>query len=111
MRAVILMGCAWALAASSAARAEGSAGGSATSSDDELVKVGDPAPLFSLPLYNAEAQKRAMFALDAVVGPEAEEPNVKAVLMSFFATFCAPCKREMPYLEKLNEQFHDQGLR
>ncbi len=36
---------------------------------------------------------------------------MKAVLLSFFATFCAPCKREMPYLEQLQEQFRDQGLR
>jgi thiol-disulfide isomerase/thioredoxin len=85
--------------------------GNARADEDELVKVGDPAPLFSLPLYNAEAQKRAMFSLDSLVGPDADEPAVKAVLMSFFATFCAPCKREMPYLEKLNEQFRDQGLR
>ncbi len=75
------------------------------------VKLGDAAPLFTLPLYNAEAQQRAMYSLDGVVGPDADEPNVKAVLLSFFATFCAPCKREMPYLEKLQEEFRDQGLR
>jgi len=77
----------------------------------EEIKVGDPAPLFTLPVYNAEAQKRAMFSLDGLVGADADEPGVKAVLLSFFATFCGPCKREMPYLEKLQEEFHDQGLR
>ncbi len=91
-----------AMGASSSARAEGAG--------DE-IKVGDPAPSFTLPLYNAEAQQRAMYSLDSVVGPDAEDPSVKAVLLSFFATFCAPCKREMPYLEKLQEEFHDQGLR
>ena len=99
-----MLWCGVALAVSrpGVARAEGSG--------DE-IKVGDPAPLFTLPLYNAEAQKRAMFSLDAMVGADADEPGVKAVLLSFFATFCAPCKREMPYLEKLQEEFHDQGLR
>ena len=90
------------LAGPSSARAEGAG---------EEVKVGDPAPSFTLPLYNAEAQQRPMFSLDGVVGADADEPNVKAVLLSFFATFCAPCKREMPYLEKLQEEFRDQGLR
>lgn len=75
------------------------------------IKVGDPAPSFTLPLYNAEAQRRAMFSLDSFVGPDADEPGVKAVLISFFATFCAPCKREMPYLEQLQEMYRDQGLR
>ena len=53
-----------------------------------------------------------MFSLEGYGGgPDAEDPNVKAVLLSFFATFCGPCKREMPYLEKLQEEFRGQGLR
>ena len=85
--------------------------GRARADGDDEIKVGDPAPSFTLPLYNAEAQKRAMFSLDSFVGSDADEPNVKVLLMSFFATFCAPCKREMPYLEQLQEEYRDAGLR
>src|SRR3984957_19236184 len=98
------------LAASVAAAVTGSRAAWAEGAGEE-VKVGDPGPSCALPLYTAEAQQRAMFSLDAAVGPEAEDPSVKAVLLSFFATFCGPCKREMPYLEKLQEEFRDQGLR
>ena len=98
------------LAASLVAVVAGPGTALAEGAGDE-VKVGDPAPSFTLPLYNAEVQQRAMFSLEGAVGPDAEDPNVKAVLLSFFATFCAPCKREMPYLEKLQEEFRDQGLR
>jgi thiol-disulfide isomerase/thioredoxin len=89
----------------------GTAGRARAEGDGDEVKVGDPAPSFTLPLYNAEAQQRPMFSLDSFVGADADEPNVKVLLMSFFATFCAPCKREMPYLEQLQEQYRGQGLR
>jgi thiol-disulfide isomerase/thioredoxin len=89
----------------------GMAGRARAEGEGDEVKVGDQAPSFTLPLYNAEAQQRAMFSLDSFVGSDADEPNVKVLLMSFFATFCAPCKREMPYLEQLQEQYRELGLR
>lgn len=30
--------------------------------------------------------------------------------ISFWATWCVPCRREMPHLEKLHQEFGDQGL-
>jgi peroxiredoxin len=76
---------------------------------DEL-QPGQPAPSFTLPLYNAEAQHRPTVSLDALVGPESEEPAVKLVVLSFFATFCEPCKREMPYLQQLQDTYGSRGL-
>ena len=32
------------------------------------------------------------------------------VYVSFWATWCVPCRREMPHLEKLHQDFADQGL-
>jgi peroxiredoxin len=75
------------------------------------LQLGQPAPTFTLPLYNAEAQHRATLSLEDLVGPEATEPGVKLVVLSFFATFCEPCKREMPFLQQLQDSYGDRGLR
>lgn len=34
----------------------------------------------------------------------------KVVLVNFWATWCPPCRKEMPDLETLSKQFKDQGL-
>jgi thiol-disulfide isomerase/thioredoxin len=34
----------------------------------------------------------------------------KAVLLNFWATWCGPCKIEMPWLVELNKQYAPQGL-
>ncbi len=34
----------------------------------------------------------------------------KVVLLDFWTTWCVPCKRELPVLEKLHTEFHDSGL-
>ena len=35
----------------------------------------------------------------------------KVVLVNLWATWCAPCRAELPYLQKLHEAFHDRGDR
>jgi thiol-disulfide isomerase/thioredoxin len=85
------------------------AGGAAAQED--LAAEGKPAPIFRLPVYNAQAVGSSVVALDKFVGPDATEPGVKVVLLSFMASFCAPCKKEMPYLQMLHQKYKDFGLR
>ena len=33
------------------------------------------------------------------------------VLLNLWATWCAPCRRETPYLQTLHERYRDRGLR
>jgi len=34
----------------------------------------------------------------------------KAVVLNFWATYCGPCRVEMPWLKDLYQQYHSQGL-
>ena len=78
---------------------------------DEEIAVGLPAPTFSLRTMNPESAGTGWLALDRYVGEEPEDPAAKAVLMTFFASWCEPCKREMPFLVQLDRMYRDQGLR
>ncbi len=78
---------------------------------DELASKGKPAPAFRLPVYNAKAVGSTVVGLDKYLGAEAPDKEAKVVLLSFMASFCAPCKKEMPYLQSLHEKYASQGLR
>jgi peroxiredoxin len=39
-----------------------------------------------------------------------KELHGKVVVLNFWATWCPPCRKEMPDLEKLYQQFKDQGF-
>jgi thiol-disulfide isomerase/thioredoxin len=80
-------------------------------SADEEIGEGLPAPSFALRTMNPEASGSPFVALDRYVGDEPEDAGAKAVLLTFFASWCEPCKREMPFLVQLDRMYRDQGLR
>jgi thiol-disulfide isomerase/thioredoxin len=85
--------------------------GAIAMADEDLATVNQPAPPFRLPVYNPEPNSPTLVGLDRYIGPDASEKGVKAVVVDFMASYCKPCKKEMPYLQKLQDQYKAQGLR
>jgi thiol-disulfide isomerase/thioredoxin len=80
--------------------------------DPPVLNKGDDAPMFAGVVHNAVAAGVNRVDLSSMVGSEAEaEQSAKAVLISFFATWCKPCKKEMPFLQTLSTEYKDRGLR
>lgn len=80
---------------------------------EELAETGKPAPMFRLPVYNGKEIGLGTMpvGLDRYVGPQAQDKKTRIVLLTFMASFCAPCKKEMPYLQALGQKYADKGLR
>jgi thiol-disulfide isomerase/thioredoxin len=86
---------------------------------DDALKPGVIAPAFTLPVINdfvppkmptgPLAPKQAKWGPGRWTGDKPEESK-KLVVMSFFATYCEPCKKEMPELARLYAAYKDQGL-
>lgn len=60
----------------------------------------------------AEVPKAPQFTLSDLKGVEhkLEDYKGKGVLINFWATYCPPCKRELPYLESAYKDYKDQGI-
>ena len=72
----------------------GSRGGKAEADTESttLVKAGDKAPDFTVEMFDGTKTSLA-------------ELKGKVVLLNFWATWCPPCRREMPDIQKLYERY------
>jgi peroxiredoxin len=61
------------------------------------VQIGKPAPDFSLPSIGGKKVSLSDF-------------KGKAVFLNFWATWCPPCKDEMPSMEKVYREHKDRGF-
>jgi thiol-disulfide isomerase/thioredoxin len=81
----------------------------AQESSDPLA-IGCESPTFSLPSLDQE-----YVSLRDFCGQELRKPWINktkhVVVLSFFATWCEPCKAEIPHLTKLQEEFKDQPVK
>ncbi|MBN2358639.1 MAG: TlpA family protein disulfide reductase [Deltaproteobacteria bacterium] len=75
----------------------------------DTLPVGSRAELFTLKVANPDAVDKRILSLNQLVGEGAATPK-KLVLISFFATYCEPCKKELPFLQLLQERYADKGL-
>ncbi|MGH7598807.1 MAG: TlpA disulfide reductase family protein, partial [bacterium] len=69
--------------------------------------------LFSQPSQNNLVGKKAVeFSLPDVNGGEVALQSFrgKVVLLNFWATWCGPCREELPELDRVQEKFRKRGF-
>lgn len=69
--------------------------------DKEVYGQGDVAPDFKL------AQINGANPADSI---QLSKRSGHGVMLNFWATYCPPCEREMPYIQTMHERYHDQGV-
>jgi peroxiredoxin len=70
----------------------------------------DPLPDAGNTLKNQMAPDFALASLDGKTTIRLSDYRGKAVLLNFWATWCVPCKIEMPWFVELQNQYGAQGL-
>jgi cytochrome c biogenesis protein CcmG, thiol:disulfide interchange protein DsbE len=63
--------------------------------------VGAPAPTFTLPVLDPEQSGNRLGLRDL---------RGKAVVLDFWASWCGPCRQQMPIIDRLVERYEKQGL-
>ena len=69
----------------------------ACSGAQPAARLGSPAPDFSLPTADGGTVRLA-------------DLKGKPILINFWATWCPPCREEMPAMQELYEQYRERGL-
>jgi thiol-disulfide isomerase/thioredoxin len=69
------------------------------------MKAGDPAPSFSL----RDGEGRDFYLTD-IVGEKSKEKG-NGVILSFFASWCAPCRLELPIINSFVDELKGKGIK
>src|SRR5690625_5274426 len=69
--------------------------------DNTIYKIGDQAPDFQLQQISKNNELESI---------RLSELKGKGVMLNFWATYCKPCEKEMPYMEELYPQYKDKGI-
>ena len=75
------------------------------SSASAALKFGDSAPIFSLRDMEGNS-----FYLSDVVGPKSKE-KARGVILTFFASWCGPCRKELPIINALVNKYSNKGIK
>jgi peroxiredoxin len=76
------------------------------------AKLNAPAPFVFVSAYNPKRCGTKLVFLDRLAGKKAQEAKTckKVLLITFFNIDCKPCKKELPFLQKLYERYQKDGL-
>ena len=80
-----------------------------TSSKGSRLNAGDSVEYFGLKPLITEKNLATFVNISDIVGPNAKQPS-KLLLISFFASWCQSCKRELPQIENYYRRYKDKGL-
>ena len=69
--------------------------------DNTVYRVGDQAPDFELPQISKNNEAETIRLSDL---------KGKGVMLNFWATWCKPCEREMPYMQELYPKYKELGI-
>lgn len=72
------------------------------------ITINEKAPLFSL----RDNNDRIFFLSDhSNHSSENRTNNIKCTIINFFASYCNPCKKELPVLNNIASEFDNKGIR
>lgn len=78
--------------------------------ESTLLKAGTKAPLFSLPVVNGKREALSVWCGETLSKPYINEKKHK-VILSFWATYCKPCKKEIPALQAFYEKHKSENIK
>lgn len=105
-----LFACTCTFASYALATSEDGKGAAAFIKSESKLKTGDKLENFGLRRLVEKPGTSPMVFLDQYVGPGVKD-SANLLLLSFFASWCEPCKEELPEIRRLAGEHTKRGLR